>query len=59
MKWRETPTEEMEKNTDRRNGEKHRHIKLPETLIDKIGEQHRQIKWRATPTDEMERNTDR
>jgi hypothetical protein len=59
MKWRETPTDEKERNTDRRNGEKHRHIKMAATSIDKIGEKHRQIKWRETPTHKTASNIDR
>jgi hypothetical protein len=39
----------MEKNTNRWNEEKHQHINLPATPIDKIGEKHRQMKWRETP----------
>jgi hypothetical protein len=39
--------------------EKHRHIKLPATPIDKIGEKHQQMKWRETPTHKTASNTDR
>jgi hypothetical protein len=36
MKWRETPTDEMESNTDRWNGEKYRQMKWRETPTDKM-----------------------